>query len=151
TDTMPTDLERIGDFSKTVTSAGSLILISDPNTTVPSGANYTRSVFPGNVIPANRISPSGARIMSYFPKVNRTGMLINNYTVSGVTKNPQTKYFARGDHNFSDRNRMFVRYGLQLSPTTLPAYEDIAFPGEGTNFNTRTIAYTTALSDTHTF
>src|SRR6185503_6263400 len=112
---------------------------------------YTRSVFPNNVIPQGRISPYATKILNYFPKVNRPGQLTNNYTVSGVTKNPSTKYFARGDHNFSDRNRMFFRYGGQFSPTTPPDYESIAYPGEGTNFNTKTIAYTIALSDTHSF
>ena len=56
--TMPTALETAGDFSKTVTTTGVLIPIYDPTTQAP---------FPGNVIPANRISPQGQAMLNLFP------------------------------------------------------------------------------------
>jgi hypothetical protein len=50
--TVPTELERAGDFSK------SGVTIIDPTTGQP---------FPGNVIPANRFDPVGAKLVQYFP------------------------------------------------------------------------------------
>ena len=52
--TVPTALERAGDFSRTVTSAGQLIRIFDPATTVPNTAapgQYMRQPFPDNRTP----------------------------------------------------------------------------------------------------
>src|SRR5258708_18759233 len=56
--TMPTALERTGDFSKTVTTTGVQVPIFDPSTQTP---------FPGNMIPANRISPQGQAMLNLFP------------------------------------------------------------------------------------
>ena len=59
---MPTALERQGDFSQTLDSAGRLIVIRDPVTGQP---------FPGNVIPQDRLNPNGLAIMSLMPLPNR--------------------------------------------------------------------------------
>ncbi len=56
--TMPTALERAGNFSQTVTTTGVLVPIYDPTTQTP---------FPGNIIPANRISPQGQAMLNLFP------------------------------------------------------------------------------------
>ena len=51
---VPTALQKSGDFSQTFTSAGALIRIYDPLTTVADPvqrSGYSRSPFPGNVIP----------------------------------------------------------------------------------------------------
>src|SRR3954447_9393521 len=63
--TQPTDLERVGDFSKSLNRAGALRTIFDPTTTVLNVATNTatRTAFPGNVIPANRIDPTSKRFM----------------------------------------------------------------------------------------
>ena len=63
--TQPTDLERNGDFSKSLNRAGTLRTIYDPTTTVLNTATNTatRQPFPNNIIPANRIDPTAKRIM----------------------------------------------------------------------------------------
>src|SRR3954447_7512060 len=55
--TMPTDLERTGDFSKSLNRAGGLRTIFDPVTTVLNVTTNTatRTPFPNNIIPQNRI------------------------------------------------------------------------------------------------
>ncbi len=53
----PTALERTGDFSKTFSSTGALIVVSDPFTHVP---------YPGNKIPASSINPIGQNIINTF-------------------------------------------------------------------------------------
>ena len=57
--TMPTALERAGNFSQTTNQNGSLIVVRDPNTQLP---------FPGNVIPANRLNPFGQAMLNIFPQ-----------------------------------------------------------------------------------
>ncbi len=69
----PTTDMRTGDFSKLVDANGNKILIYDPLTAQydASGNIVTnRAPFPGNVIPANRISPVAQAVMKYMPLPN---------------------------------------------------------------------------------
>lgn len=59
--TVPTALERAGDFSKSVDVNGALIPIKDPLTGLP---------FAGNVIPASRIDHNGQALLNVFPTPN---------------------------------------------------------------------------------
>src|SRR5215472_15586443 len=61
---MPTTLERAGDFSKTVNTAGASINVRDPF------AN--NAPFAGNVIPISRFDPVAMKLMPYYPLPNRT-------------------------------------------------------------------------------
>ncbi len=62
---VPTMLERAGDFSQSQTATGSLLTVYDPATSQPSGA---RNPFPGNIVPAGRISRVGLAIAATFPQ-----------------------------------------------------------------------------------
>ena len=54
--TMPTAAQRAGDFSQTFNSNGSLSTIFNPFSAVQNAdGTYSRSAFPGNVIPASLI------------------------------------------------------------------------------------------------
>ena len=59
--TMPTELERRGDFSQSLDTNGRLIVIRDPATGQP---------FPGNIIPTNRIDANGQALLNLFPVPN---------------------------------------------------------------------------------
>ena len=59
-----------GDFSKLVNGAGQPIAIYDPATGKDVNGTWVRQVFPGNIIPANRINPIAKNIISYFPQPN---------------------------------------------------------------------------------
>ena len=66
--TVPTALQRAGDFSQTRTSNGQLITIYDPLTTRSNAAGgFIRDPFPGNMIPANRIDAIAKAIMEHYP------------------------------------------------------------------------------------
>ncbi len=111
--TLPTALQRAGDFSQTFNSAGQLVLISDPTTTRvnPAGGSI-RDPFPGNKIPANRIDPVSAKLLSYVPLPNLPGStpaLINNYVWAQQNPINSDQWSARIDHRFSDRNSIFGR------------------------------------------
>jgi hypothetical protein len=109
TTTVPTALQRTGDFSQTVTASGAKVTIYDPTTTVASGTGYVRQAFPGNVIPAARIDPVGAAIVGYYPLPTNTGVT-NNFFGSGVSTVNINTYDVKVNENFNDQNRMFVRY-----------------------------------------
>ncbi len=59
--TMPTSLERQGDFSQTLDINGKVIPITDTLAGAP---------FPGNVIPKNRLNPNGLALMNILPQPN---------------------------------------------------------------------------------
>jgi hypothetical protein len=97
-ESIPTTAERNGDFSAFPQ------LIYDPNTA--TGTN-PRTQFPGNVIPASRISSISKSFQSYMPDpVN--GNIVNNYQTSLpqlVNNNSTTEKL---DYNLSDKNRLYV-------------------------------------------
>jgi hypothetical protein len=61
-----------GDFSKLTTGTGQPITIYDPSTGQNVNGTWVRQVFPGNIVPANRINPIAQKILSYFPAPNTT-------------------------------------------------------------------------------
>ncbi|MEP7342242.1 MAG: TonB-dependent receptor, partial [Acidobacteriota bacterium] len=70
--TVPTALERSGNFSNTRDGNGNLLVIYDPATTRanPNGSGFVRDPFPGNIIPQNRIDPLSKRLLEYLPLPN---------------------------------------------------------------------------------
>jgi hypothetical protein len=60
--TVPTALERTGDFSKSYNTNGSAIVVQDPLN--------AKKAFPGNIVPASRLDPIGQAILKMFPLPN---------------------------------------------------------------------------------
>ncbi|MGH7784909.1 MAG: carboxypeptidase-like regulatory domain-containing protein, partial [Candidatus Binatia bacterium] len=113
--TMPTDLERTGDFSKSLNRSGGLRTIYDPTTTVLNVATNTatREPFPNNVIPLNRIDPTAARIMQDFWGPNNPGDDLagsNNFKASYAWPMKNANFSSRTDWNISDKIKVFGRY-----------------------------------------
>jgi hypothetical protein len=153
--TVPTPLERAGDFSRTVTNQARLIQVFDPSTTRadPTRAGqFLRDQFPGNRIPASRFDPIALQAMEFLPPMNRDE-LVNNYARNNTRKNDTGKLFLRGDHNFGTRHRVFLTYGRQKNQQFTPGV-NVAFPGEGVNGEQgriESLARSAVLSDTVTF
>lgn len=107
-----------GDFSRLTNAAGQLITINDPlSGYVNSSGVWVRNPFPGNVIPSGRQNPITRKILSYFPKPNQrsaTGNYSNsNLFLSGGDFGQTDQfydYIMRGDHNLTDKQRIFARY-----------------------------------------
>ena len=113
--TMPTDLERIGDFSRSLNRAGGLRTIYDPATTVLNVATNTatRQPFPNNMIPASRIDPTAARIMKDLWGPNGPGDDLagsNNFKASYPWPMKNWNFSNRTDWNISDNLKVFGRY-----------------------------------------
>ncbi len=111
--TLPTDLERSGDFSKTLNASGGLQQIFDPYTTqVLADGTVTRQPFAGNIIPASRIDPTSKKIMADLWKTN-----LPSTTATGINFNTgyanRYRYWNisdRADWNVSDKWKTFFRY-----------------------------------------
>ena len=107
--TVPTLKMRNGDFSELLPS----IVIYDPATArAAAGGRVQRDPFPGNIIPANRISAIARNYLSYYPLPNQPGNAQgqNNF----ISGNPRTDDFhsesIRFDQVISEKQRFFVRY-----------------------------------------
>ncbi len=104
---------RKGDFSQSGYS------IYDPLTTNcvktnPQGqcSQYGRTQFPGNVIPANRISPIGQAILNLYPEPTVSGSL-SNYVVPGPRDFLYDQYIGRIDQSFSANTRLYAMVTFQ--------------------------------------
>ena len=72
-DTVPTAAERQGDFSGLVQANGNPITIYDPLSTQLANGQNLRTAFPGNLIPAGRLNPTGLAIAGLIPLPNAPG------------------------------------------------------------------------------
>ncbi|MGC8758759.1 MAG: TonB-dependent receptor domain-containing protein [Bryobacteraceae bacterium] len=113
--TVPTDLERTGDFSRSLRPDGSLRPIYDPFSTQfdPLTSTVTRLPFPGNVIPKIRLDPTGVKAINDLWKPNRPGddlSGINNFKTSYAWWLKYWNLSDRVDYNFSDRLRFYARF-----------------------------------------
>ena len=79
-----------------------------------TGSTYWRNPFPGNVIPQNRISPIGAKILGYYPAENVIGALTNNFVASGnLGRYWYNQPSARWDHVFGQNDKFYALYTFQ--------------------------------------
>jgi hypothetical protein len=111
--TVPTLLERAGDFSQTRNAQGVVIPIYDPATTVTEGGRTTRQAFIGNRIPANRLDPVAVNIMKFYPEPNRAPDNIagaNNFRANYVNILTRNNYTIKVDHALGSRDRLSGRY-----------------------------------------
>src|SRR5579864_3034799 len=161
--TVPTAAEIQGDFSM------SPVKIYDPTTAAanpnfnpakPTGPNnfpYTRSQFPGNVIPTNRINPAlEAFLLQYVPMPNMamgSGPDSNNYLDVRNETHFQDQGTVRIDHNFSQGDTLFGRYSIGqengFSPSSGITATTENLPGFGVNFDNR--SQQAAISWNHIF
>ncbi|MBM3785758.1 MAG: hypothetical protein FJW30_15455 [Acidobacteria bacterium] len=154
---LPTALQRAGDFSQTLTAANQRILVYDPQTTRDNPAvpgRLVRDAFPGNVVPAARIDPVVRRMMTFFPQPNATGVPLtqaNNFVSNAPRKIDQINYSARGDHNVSSSHRVFGRFSVLRSTIFQPdSFGNAATSGPGANGNLNLYNYSASLDNTVT-
>jgi len=114
--TVPTALERAGDFSNTRDSLGTLIPVYDPDTTRanPNGSGFIRDLLPGNVVPKSRQDPLSLRVLQFMPLPNSTPLNsytnTNNFYSLAVQPSNQGVTNLRFDHRLNDKDSAFFRY-----------------------------------------
>ena len=136
--TVPTALQRMGNFQGTQNGSNVPVIVKDPTTGLP---------FPNNTIPANRIDPNGTKILNFYPLPNINTDPSYNYTSQVSASYPRRQQVYRGDWNISDKWRFFARaiqdhdiqdlpYGQWNASYNIP-FTDIAFgqPGYSTVAN----------------
>jgi carboxypeptidase family protein/TonB-dependent receptor-like protein len=104
---MPTALEKMGDFSQTRITNGTIQPIIDPLTGLP---------FPGNVIPANRINLLGQKMLNLLPTAN--GVLntqpgqewTSNSAYDLTPTHSRLNDIVRIDGVFTEKTRMSARF-----------------------------------------
>jgi hypothetical protein len=103
--TVPTALERAGNFSQSLDVNNRLIPVRDPSTNAP---------FPGNIIPANRLDASGRALLQLFPQPNFLDRTISrgnyNYNFVADTELPKSTTTLKVDHVINSRHSLVGSY-----------------------------------------
>ena len=139
TTSVPTALQRTGDFSQTLASNGQQVNIYDPTTTVPDPARagqYVRMPFTGNKIPESRLDPVALKIQSYYPQPTSPGdpnTRLNNFFFTGPSTRVTDDFSGRVDHQLNSKTILMGRFSrANLTNWANPATfgkSDVASPG----------------------
>jgi hypothetical protein len=147
--TVPSALQRQGIFSEPL--GGRVPVIHDPSTTVTTGTTTTRSAFPDNTIPDDRIDPIARALLNRYPFPTSDGTA-NNYRRVGNEVSNQHQFDVRLDHRVTARDQAFARLSHvreQFTPATpLPDGSGVT---SGTLGPQRTEAWAFASNYRHTF
>ncbi len=128
---IPTLAERNGDFSQLPSTQ----VIYDPLSTTTTGSITSRSPFPGNMIPASRISPISKFFQAPLPEPTNSGLLnnyignlpigYNTYSVMGkvdVNLSSSHRFYVMASHGKRDQSGPY-REGPTNAPMPLPYSE----------------------------
>jgi hypothetical protein len=99
-ETVPSELERQGNFSQSIQSGGP-VTIYDPSTHTP---------FPGNILP--RIDPTAQKLLGYFPLPNQPG-LVNNYDFQASVPQNTDNFTVVGFRSITKLDRVGFHFSYQ--------------------------------------
>lgn len=118
--TVPTALERSGDFSQSINSLNQPVFIRDPailtgNCTAADTSACFRDpsrATPSNplglqIIPASRMNSNGLALLKYFPLPNTTGSTTFNYVVQSPLNVPKRSMLIRFDVKPTEKDSMY--------------------------------------------
>ena len=111
--TVPVAAFRNGDFSELRDRSGRQIVIYDPHTTRVENGVTVRDPFPGNRIPAERISPVARNVLSIYPQPNVPGVaggLFDNYVSVPNRVVTDNAWTGRLDQTLGAKDNIFFRY-----------------------------------------
>ena len=87
-------------------------MIYDPLSTQQSGANFVRSPFPGNVVPAQSIAPVARNVMKYVPLPNTISNPVTNFNNFVASPNiflyRYDSFFVKFDYIWNERHHTFA-------------------------------------------
>jgi hypothetical protein len=111
--TVPTALERHGDFSQSLDLNNKMIVVKDPS---------TGTAFAGNVVPASRIDPNGQALLNILPLPNFTNRAISagryNYLSQTNTTTPQLMDTLKMDYAATSRDLVTFTYSRHRDKET---------------------------------
>lgn len=121
--TVPTPLERQGNFSQTYIvdpNSGNLVLneIFNPN---QASAGF-RAPFPNNKISPQWIDPIGQKVLNLYPLPNVAGNPdgTNNFRTNTTADNKSLQFDIKLDHQINDRSKLMGRYSRSHSTSAVP-------------------------------
>lgn len=150
--TLPTALERQGDFTQSFNANGTPVPVYDPLTTRADPANpgrFLRDPFSGNRIPSTRFDPVATNVLSLLPNPTFDGRgpaRLDNFIAGGLrSKFESNRYDGRVDWVRSQKHSIFGRFTKSPQSGT-PA---LVFPSVIENSRiAETPRWTTALGNT---
>jgi hypothetical protein len=143
---VPTQAERNGDFSGASIPGCTGAMPIDP---------LTGAAFPGNKIPANRISQAGQNYLNLYalPNVTPAAGSCNNWVTSVTTPINWGQYHGRVDWTASGSTRLMVRYTHDTWKNNSPSLQsnlwgDDKFPAVDSNWDQPGTSLVASLSQT---
>jgi len=152
---VPTALQRSGDFSQTETATGTVIPIYDPSTTVanPGGNGFVRTQFAANAIKSGRMDPVALAVLKSMPLPNIAPQNIytnaNNFYSEPTSGIDEDVIDARIDEHISTSDSLFARFAGNLNLTRSAGY-GLGDADASARNDTRK-NYNLAIGETHTF
>lgn len=122
---VPTALEKAGNFSQSVAQRGGQQIIYDPLSTVlNSNGTYTRQPFSDNVIPTARLNPVGVALASYYPLPSLPTPYYGapNFTGTATPTSYARQFASKLDHQITSWWRAGLSYLHYTSTEPLNAY-----------------------------
>ena len=121
--TVPTAGMRGGNFSDAeLAKIGGLV--NGSRITASGGApqSVDQARFPGGIIPASQIDPTGRALMNLYPNPNADPNVTQgyNYVNQIVFDQNSRQLFTRVDYNISDNTKLFIRYNFQNERQLFP-------------------------------
>ncbi|MFN0104356.1 MAG: TonB-dependent receptor domain-containing protein [Bryobacteraceae bacterium] len=115
--TLPTELERAGDFSRSLNKAGIMRPVFDPSTTRTDTATnaVTRTPFAGNIVPGSRMDSTSKLFLNDIWQPNNPGddaTGVNNYRTGYAWFINYWNISNRTDWNITPKWKVFGRYSV---------------------------------------
>ena len=122
---VPTDLQRKGDFSQTFNPDGSLQQIYNPRNCVSQGIGMPcmRTPIAGNNLTTLPADPIGLALLKLYPEPNLPGDAVtglNNYRAATISNNTQNQFDLKLDHHFNDKRWVSGRYSYWHNNSAVP-------------------------------
>jgi hypothetical protein len=150
--TVPTAAERSGDFSALL-KLGNNYQIYDPFSRTPAaGGLFTNQPLPGNIIPANRISPVARSVLNFYPLPELPGTVNGGNNLDRTNWPSRVTYHStvyKFDQNLSDRNRLMFRVNTNRNDNRSVDYFGYDNPSEGAVFYQKSLGF--AFAENYSF
>jgi hypothetical protein len=109
--TVPTELERNGDFSQSRLNGAVRTIYNPMTSTLDASGRVVRQPFAGNVIPSTMFDPVALKILQNIPLPNTPGN-VDNLQTSVAEQVKYWNFSQRVDLNISDNLKVFARAGV---------------------------------------